>query len=208
MTPDKVIEIAVSQLSYKEQAVNRTKFGKWYGVDGVPWCATFVSWVFAQAGLPLKIESDKGFKYCPYGVDWFKKEKKWYTSNPKKGDIVFYDWYPRTTKSGAYHVGIVEEVRKNSIISIEGNTSLSSNDNGGAVMRRERSFSLVLGYGRVSFPAPIVNKIAYDARALVDGKTVEAYLIDNKLYVKAESLDKYSIEDWIGKTKTGVLKSK
>ena len=32
---------------------NRTKYGAWYGFDGFPWCAMFVSWVYDKAGSPL-----------------------------------------------------------------------------------------------------------------------------------------------------------
>jgi surface antigen len=92
----------------------------------------------------LNITTPKGFAYCPYGVTWFKNKGWWYTT-PKVGDVVFYDWQGDGVSD---HVGIVEKVNPNgSIVAIEGNTSVGNNSNGGQVMRRERSGS-IKGYGR------------------------------------------------------------
>ena len=32
---------------------NRTKYGKWFGLDGYPWCMMFVQWCAGQAGVEL-----------------------------------------------------------------------------------------------------------------------------------------------------------
>lgn len=45
------IKVARSQLGYKEQPENLNKYGKWYGMNGVAWCAIFVSWCAQQAGI-------------------------------------------------------------------------------------------------------------------------------------------------------------
>ena len=47
---EEIVIIAEEQLGTTEVPVNKTKYGKWYGLDGNPWCAMFVSWVYAQAG--------------------------------------------------------------------------------------------------------------------------------------------------------------
>ncbi|MEU7857848.1 peptidoglycan-binding protein [Nonomuraea sp. NPDC049141] len=69
---------------------------------------------------------------------------------PCKGAIVLYDWAGSRNIPAIDHVGIVEAVRSNSIVTIEGNT-------GNRVMRRERS-GLVAGYGYPAYsgttPAP------------------------------------------------------
>jgi hypothetical protein len=58
------------------------------------------------------------------------------TSSPIPGDLVCYDWQ----RDGIYdHVGLFEEGDAASWRAIEGNTSTSSNSNGGQVMRRSRS---------------------------------------------------------------------
>lgn len=150
-TAQRVLQIAASEIGYKENPPfsNHSKYGVWYSVDPAPWCAMFVSYCFYNAGLPLLITTPKGFCYCPYGVAWFKNKGWWHTS-PKVGDVVFYNW---SGDGVADHVGIVEKVNPNgSIVAIEGNTSLGNDSNGGQVMRRTRS-SNILGYGRPPYAA-------------------------------------------------------
>ena len=71
-----VIEIAKKEIGYSEtpKNTNKTKYGKWFGLDGVAWCGIFVSWCYAQAGKPLgKIGFLKGFAGCQTAVAYFKK---------------------------------------------------------------------------------------------------------------------------------------
>jgi hypothetical protein len=44
-----VVDIAKSQIGYKEIGDNSTMYGKWYGLVRQPWCAIFVSWCYNQA---------------------------------------------------------------------------------------------------------------------------------------------------------------
>lgn len=140
-----VLAVAVRELGYRELGDNRNKFGAWYGMDYQPWCAMFVSYCFYTVGLPLPITTRKGFAYCPYGVAWFKDKDRWF-STPQIGDVVFYNW---SGDGVADHVGIVESINSDgSVYSIEGNTSLNNDSNGGEVMRRKRGRSVILGFGR------------------------------------------------------------
>ena len=51
---------------------NKTKYGKWFGLDGVAWCGMFVSWVYAIAGKQLpNIGFKKGFAGCQTAVAFF-----------------------------------------------------------------------------------------------------------------------------------------
>ena len=155
-TAEDVLQVARRQIGTKESppGTNSNKYGKWYGMDRAPWCAMFVSYCFDNAGLtfefPKDLGTDKGFAYCPYGVKWFKDQGRWHTENPRPGDVVFYMFNKRGGVSD--HVGIVEKVLGNGQIqAIEGNTSTSSNDNGGTVMRRTRTTNQILGYGRPDY---------------------------------------------------------
>ena len=77
----KIVEIASSQIGYIETPKNQTKYGKWFGYDGVSWCGIFVSWCYAQANLSLgNIGFTKGFAGCMTAVAHFKKENE-ITSN-------------------------------------------------------------------------------------------------------------------------------
>lgn len=148
--PADVLAIAVRQLGYKESppGSNRNKFGVWYGMDGQPWCAMFVSYCFYQAGLALPATISKGFAYCPYGVQWFKQRGK-FDMLPQPGDVVFFDWAGDGISD---HVGIVELVNSNSTVTtIEGNTSAGNNSNGGEVQRRVRAFRSIQGFGHSAY---------------------------------------------------------
>ena len=105
-----------------------------------PWCCVFVWDIFRLCGASSLFYDGKKTDYCPTLQSWGKKKGLAVSkSDGQAGDIVFFDW----NKNGlADHVGIIE--RRNldgSYITIEGNTSLTSNDNGGAVMRRNRKLS-------------------------------------------------------------------
>jgi cell wall-associated NlpC family hydrolase len=138
---NKIVEIATSEIGYAESPAgsNRTKYGRWFGLDGVPWCAIFVSWCYAQAGRPLgRIGYLKGFAGCQTGYDYWKKHNK-LTSQPVEGDIVLFDW----NRDGRFdHTGIfVKDLGNGYFQSIEGNTSLANQSNGGQVQLRKRSYA-------------------------------------------------------------------
>lgn len=152
---------AASQIGVKESPANsnNTKYGQWYGMNYEPWCDMFVSWCADQIGA---LDLVGKYAYCPYHVDYFKKKGWWLDreEKPQPGDLIFF-----ANEGVACHVGIVE--RRNgtvSVTTIEGNTSTSSNDNGGAVMRRERKYGTVgskwyiLGFGRPKWPEQPASK--------------------------------------------------
>lgn len=112
-----IIDVAASQIGYKESGENQTKYGAWYGMNGAPWCHMFVSWCAAQAGVPVSVVPKTAS--TTEGMEWFKnrglfKYKGKYT--PKRGDLVYF-------KTGRSHVGLVEKVTGSTLHTIEGNTS-------------------------------------------------------------------------------------
>jgi len=134
-----VVGVALGEISATEfpKNSNKTKYGKWFGWDGVAWCGIFVSWCYAQAGKPLPaIGFSKGFAGCQTAVAYFKKNKM-ITTAPTEGDIVFFDW----NKDGRYdHTGIfVKWIDANTFETIEGNTAVGNDSNGGTVMKRIRN---------------------------------------------------------------------
>lgn len=117
-----IIAIAEGNIGEKESGNNKTKFGQWYGMDGVAWCAIFVSYCYSQAGWALpKINTEEGFHYVP---SLYKKAKKegWLTNEPKEGDIVIFDW----NEDGRFdHTGIFAGWKNKAsgiFYCIEGNT--------------------------------------------------------------------------------------
>ena len=141
-----IADIAYSERGYTESPKNsnKTKFGKWFGFDGVAWCAIFVCWCYDKSGNRLpNIGFRKGFAGCQTAVAYFKKSKE-VTKNPSVGDIVFFDWNGDKRYD---HTGIFNgwKDKKNGLFyTIEGNTSLTNQSNGGEVMSRTRSKNNVI----------------------------------------------------------------
>lgn len=149
MTANDIIKIAQSEIGTKESPSNsnNVKYNTWYygkAVSGsaYPWCAVFVSWLFKSTSLIKKTAS------CMNMAQWFKDNNRFYTI-PQIGDVVFYKF--GTNNRWTNHTGIVEKVNSDgSITTIEGNTSTTSDDNGGCVMERTRN-SCIIGYGRPNY---------------------------------------------------------
>jgi len=137
-------EIALKEIGETEQPPNsnQTKYGKWFGLNSVTWCGIFVSWCYDKAGMRLpKIGYSKGFAGCQTAVAYFRKNDL-VTDSPVEGDIVFFDW----NKDGRFdHTGIfLGWVDADTFETIEGNTSLKNDSNGGSVMKRIRSTSTAI----------------------------------------------------------------
>lgn len=157
----KILKIASGEIGNKEvpSGSNRQKYGAWYGMNGVPWCAQFTSWVYHHAGFPLPVIQDgapSGAAYCPYIENYAKKVGQWHRV-PKPGDLALFHF----GKSQSIHIGIVETVALTTFTCIEGNTSASSNDNGGNVMRRTRYVKQCRGFYRPVLNGEPVNVSGY-----------------------------------------------
>jgi len=137
---EKVIQIAFKEVGYTENPANSniTKYGEWFGFNGVAWCAMFVSWCYAQAGCKLpNIGYSKGMAGCQTAVKYFKENNQ-IVEIPQVGDIIFFDW----NGDGRYdHTEIFNgftSAKKTHMYTIGGNTSLTNQSNGGSVMNRKR----------------------------------------------------------------------
>ena len=127
---------------------NRTPYGVWYGLDGVPWCATFVAWVFARHGHDLRKELTGSWAYTPAGLaagraaGWAIRH-----SDARPADIIFFNFRPGG--DAVEHVGIVTaNLGGRGVATVEGNTSGGaggSQANGGGVHARIRPWSSVVG---------------------------------------------------------------
>ena len=152
----KALAEAVQHIGTKERPAdsNRTPFGKWFGIDGVFWCAIFVSYCFGKGAKYTIADgfngagcTPKGCTYVPTIEAWLRATGMWKgRTTPLPGDIAIFNWDGGVPD----HIGIVEKyLGGGQFGSIEGNTSLGNNSNGGEVMRRTRYVSQVDGFGRV-----------------------------------------------------------
>lgn len=139
-----VLALCVTQLGVKESPPdsNNVKYTDWYGMVG-PWCAMFQAWAFCtnKQGKSPSFAQGSRYAYVPYIVADARAGANGLstTDDPQPGDLVCYDWQ----FDGEYdHVGVFEAwVGGGQFSAIEGNTSTSSDSNGGQVMRRTRSRS-------------------------------------------------------------------
>ena len=141
----KIIDIARKYIGVKEspENSNKTIFGVWAKLNGLAWCGLFVSKCYEEAGFPLpKIGfSFHGFAGCQTAVEYFRKNNQ-LTTSPVEGDIVFFDW---NNDKRYDHTGLfVKMLEGDKFLTIEGNTSLANQSNGGEVMQRERHLLNVL----------------------------------------------------------------
>src|SRR4051794_36191833 len=91
-----VIRVAQSQIGYLEDGANHTKFGKWWGLDGVAWCDIFTTWVFHSAGCPRpseQIPGREGSASVNYTVQYWKSKGLFRPSTQcESGDLIAFDW--------------------------------------------------------------------------------------------------------------------
>ena len=148
MTANEILQKAINEIGTYESPANsnNVKYNTWfYGkpVKGssYPWCAAFISWLFKDTNLCKRSAS------CLDILNWFEKRGQ-LVKTPKPGDLIFFKY--NTNNRRTNHIGIVERVEGKVIYTIEGNTSLTSNDNGGMVLRRKRVTNIV-AYARPKY---------------------------------------------------------
>lgn len=160
-TVSELLDIARKQIGVKESppSSNNVRYNTWYygrEVSGsaYPWCAVFAAWVFDQAKVKLPIRTAS----CGALMRAAKAAGCWVTGDYRPGDVVIYD-FPGGAKTD--HCGIVESVDGTYISAIEGNTSSASDADGGAVERRARKFSQIVGAVRPSYDKE-VEEVRYN----------------------------------------------
>ena len=160
-TVSELLDIARRQIGTRESPPksNNVRYNTWYygrEVSGsaYPWCAVFAAWVFDQAKVKLPIRTAS----CGALMRAAQSAGQWVTGNYKPGDVVIYD-FPGGAKTD--HCGIVESVDGTYISAIEGNTSSASDADGGAVERRARKFSQIVGAVRPTFDKE-VEEVRYN----------------------------------------------
>ena len=146
----KIVEIAAGELGVKESPANsnRQKYGKEYGVNGTAWCCHFVWWVFKQGGAAALFYGGEKTAYCPTLMQYYKGKGQLVKKDFRSGDIIFFDINGNGQPD---HVGIVERVVGDKIYTIEGNTSVGNDTNGGQVMRRIRTGKAILCAARPKY---------------------------------------------------------
>lgn len=208
---EKVISVAEKEVGYLEKASNKnldsktanagkanyTKYAR--DLDGIPgfyngkkngysWCDVFVDWCFMKAfgvadakRLTCQPNNSLGAG-CKYSMKYYSNKGKLQAS-PAVGDQIFF-----TDKNGnVCHTGIVYDVDKTYVYTIEGNTSSASGvvANGGCVAKKKykKNYNRIAGYGRPAYDVkPDVNRavLEWQKAAIEDGFKFPKYGADGK----------------------------
>lgn len=148
-TASDVLRVAESQLGTTSSAQYTTWF---YGrAQSVAWCAIFVSWCMAQAGVGQELCPK--YAACVTGRQWFKNRGLFHprgSYTPKAGDVIFLNWSASSSSASNNHTGIVTGTGNGTVYTIEGNTSSPRQ-----VKRKQysASYRCIIGYGEVRYTA-------------------------------------------------------
>lgn len=181
----KIIEVARNYIGE-----NYEHFCKAFSGGCFAWCAAFVSVCGRESGADMPWSTS-----CNDQIAWFKSRGLWlgHVTDIKVGDWIYYDWDHAGDSRPADHVGIVECVKGDEIIVIEGNYGDYAN-NRTRVARRtiKKSYPYIYGIARPAYSDNINDnknkqegKIMITVRELnkgskgTDVKALQALLVHN-----------------------------
>ena len=144
-----MVQVALDQVDYHERnkdgsfgSGNYTKFGSWYGMDGQPWCAMFVSWAADKVGILNDIVPKHASTLS--GVNAYMQRGLYESNNsgylPREGDAIYFQ-----TNGRVNHVGIVvayDPVAQR-VYTVEGNAN-----NAVRIRHYDINSTRIHGYGR------------------------------------------------------------
>lgn len=156
MSLQAVIEVAVGELGGHEDPAgsNQVKYWEWWpAMQGQPWCAGFLGWVFDKAGESKAFFNGGKTASCTRLMELHKAEGRWFTDgNYRKGDIPIMT-FSKTRE--IQHCGlIIDKSGDGGWITVEGNTSpgLEGSQNaGGCVAKKIRRNANILGVCRPDY---------------------------------------------------------
>ena len=148
-TAKEILAVARSELGYREDppGTNLTKYGKWFGLNGNPWCMMFIQWVFFQAGAYELLPAHTGS--CGAFMRAAQAQGRWIIDGYRPGDIVIYNFPGNNVLTD--HCGIVVTALTTGIRAIEGNTGAGNDANGGQVQECTRPAKFILGAYRPEY---------------------------------------------------------
>ncbi|MDD6050022.1 MAG: peptidoglycan-binding protein [Clostridiales bacterium] len=170
----RLLEVADSEVGYREGPHGYSKFGEYWGDPYAQWCAEFLCWCVDQVDktygtellknvYPLYSGQNTGMKWFikqgrwvarngnldEWGYQWFKGADRFITAGeyiPQPGDWVFFSW---TSDGNTSHVAMVEYATMDS----KGNVSIHCVEGNNPVSVARVTYSTqdkkILGYGTV-----------------------------------------------------------
>lgn len=159
----RLLDIARTEIGYREISGNRTKYASAYDydtrlygfdMDGSPWCDYFVDWCFMRV-FGFDVGSAMTYQYrgcsgaaCAESALYYKAAGAFH-GTPEIGDQIFF-----YVDGDINHTGIVEEISGGYVTTIEGNSSDSVKRN-----KYRITDPCIAGYGRPKWKAAAGAKI-------------------------------------------------
>jgi hypothetical protein len=143
----KALAFAIDEIGNHENPYgsNRSKYGAWYGFDGVPWCAIFESYCFGHTGRA-------GYRYAACEQIYLDAKAGrnglrlvW---SPMPGDINIFNLHGNPYAHTSFFERWIDPAA-GTFSDVGGNTGPSNISNGGAVMRQVRNRGMVSHFVRV-----------------------------------------------------------
>jgi hypothetical protein len=124
---------------------NTHYYGHEVSGDDFPWCAAYVWDMFREAGLSALFYGGKKTAMCAELLSYAEAHGQFIAKDKLlTGDVVLFKF--ATNKRRSNHTGIaITDVKNGKLTVREGNTSSTSDDNGGAVMDRVRTLDNIVG---------------------------------------------------------------
>jgi LysM repeat protein len=183
---DLIIEKARSFIGVKESPpnsndviFNRDYWGSLQSYKDLPWCCAFIWDIFRLCGLSTLFYGGGKTAGCTTLMNWAKTNGQFVAAKDiQRGDLMLYN--AKGNSAVAEHIGIIQSFDGKNAVTVEGNTSLTSQDNGGAVMERTRPLSVIIGavrpkYATVAVPVVVVpsSKIVAVEKVVAQTYTVK-----------------------------------
>lgn len=133
-----------------------------------PWCCTFVWDIFRMCDASELFYDGRKTAYCPAVLTW-GRENGLIVTDGREGDLILFDW-DNTNPNDADHIGFIKAKSEDGYyITIEGNTAIGNDSNGGEVMERRRS-SGIRAIIRPKYNGEPNKPIEEIAREVIEGK--------------------------------------
>ena len=153
-TVERILDVARGEIGVTESPPggNSVKYNTAYYGNPVndplyAWCTVFIWWLFKQAGAPEQFYGGRRTASVPTLWDWYRRTGRFVESDYRPGDILFFN-----LDRPLQHIAIVESVNPDgTVTTIDGNTAMTAEHNGGAVLRRTRELKYAAGAGRPTY---------------------------------------------------------
>lgn len=148
----RAVNEARHDIGYVERPVNRTKYGAFWGQDGVPWCGMAVAFWWRRAGFKVPKELALRIDYVPELIELAERKQHRlsivHAKRVRAGDAVALNF----DGGVADHVELFDQwvdKKRGLFATIGGNTSRAgSQSNGGMVLGQVRSLDQVEAFVR------------------------------------------------------------